>query len=206
MVAQVLEAFMLVCFGCSWPLSLMKNIRARSAKNMSLPFTLLIVAGYVGGIAAKFLNGQFTYVLAFYFLNLFVVLLNVPVYVVNRRYDQGKEIKLFRRLHQAVYYDFLWLYDKFGRITALLDSTPELPPRTNNTERRHDMNPLIPELNEKIQELKKLAQELDQDYLKVNSSEESLIIEGVVRSIEEAETRISRVVSIEEKKDRKIAV
>ena len=118
MVAQMLEAFMLVCFGFSWPLSLIKNIKARSAKNMSLPFILLIIAGYLGGITAKFLNGQFNYVLAFYFLNLFIVSLNVPVYFINRRYDAGKDFKLFKRLNQIFYYDRMWLHNKFARSTA----------------------------------------------------------------------------------------
>ena len=51
--AQILEAVMLVCFGFSWPISLIKNIRVRSARAMSLPFICLIITGYVAGIAAK---------------------------------------------------------------------------------------------------------------------------------------------------------
>ena len=37
-VSQILEAVMLICFGCSWPMNLVKNYRARSAKAMSLGF------------------------------------------------------------------------------------------------------------------------------------------------------------------------
>ena len=112
MLATFLEAVMLICFGFSWPLSLIKNIKAHSARNMSLPFILLIIFGYVAGISAKFLNGVFNYVLVIYFLNLFIVSLNVPVYFINKMNDEGKQFNLFRRLHQMVYYDIMWLYDR----------------------------------------------------------------------------------------------
>ena len=55
-VAEILEAIMLVCFGLSWPMSVIKNIKAKSAKNMSLKFILLICFGYVAGITAKIIN------------------------------------------------------------------------------------------------------------------------------------------------------
>ncbi len=115
MIATALESFMLICFGFSWPLSLLKNIRSRSAKNMSLPFILLIVSGYVAGISAKLLNGQTNYVLVFYFLNLFIVALNIPVYLVNKRYDEGKELVFFKRLHQIAYYDTLYIFELMAK-------------------------------------------------------------------------------------------
>ena len=52
-IAQILEAVMLVCFGCSWPMNLVKNYRAKSAKAMSMGFILLIITGYAAGIIAK---------------------------------------------------------------------------------------------------------------------------------------------------------
>lgn len=79
---------MLVCFGCSWPLSVYKNIKARSAKAMSLQFILLIITGYIAGIIAKVLRGTFNYVLVMYVINLVIVSVNVVVYFINRRYDR----------------------------------------------------------------------------------------------------------------------
>ena len=35
-MAELLESTMLICFGLSWPMNLTKNIKAKSAKNMSL--------------------------------------------------------------------------------------------------------------------------------------------------------------------------
>jgi hypothetical protein len=86
-MAEILETAMLVCFGLSWPISVVKNIRSKSARNMSLRFILLIVAGYVAGITAKIITGKFNYVLAVYAVNLFIVSLNIPVYFMNKKND-----------------------------------------------------------------------------------------------------------------------
>ena len=90
-MAQILETIMLICFGCSWPMSVYKNIKAKSAKNMSLPFILLITTGYIAGIAAKFVLHSFNYVLAVYILNLVMVSANNVVYFINRKYDKQAE-------------------------------------------------------------------------------------------------------------------
>ena len=87
-MAELLESTMLICFGLSWPMNLAKNIKARSARNMSLQFILLIIIGYVAGISAKIYNHRFNYVLIVYLLNLVVVSANVIVYFINRRYDR----------------------------------------------------------------------------------------------------------------------
>lgn len=78
---------MLICFGFSWPLNVIKAVKARSAKNMSLPFIMLIITGYIAGITAKLMSHQISYVLAAYFLNLAIVLVNLGVYFRNRRLD-----------------------------------------------------------------------------------------------------------------------
>ena len=87
-MAELLESTMLVCFGLSWPMNLAKNIKAKSAKTMSLQFILLIIAGYIAGICAKFYNHKFNYVLVVYLLNLIVVSANLVVYFINRHYDR----------------------------------------------------------------------------------------------------------------------
>lgn len=87
-MSELLEAGMLICFGLSWPMSLAKNIKAHSAKNMSFRFTMLIILGYVAGIGAKIINGTYNYVLAVYFLNLVIVSANLVVYFINKKYDR----------------------------------------------------------------------------------------------------------------------
>ena len=72
-MTNFLEAAMLICFGLSWPLSLIKNIKAKSAKNMSLQFTLLIITGYIAGISAKIIGHKINNVLVIYLLNLILL-------------------------------------------------------------------------------------------------------------------------------------
>lgn len=87
-MSEMLEALMLICFGLSWPINLMKNLRARTASAMSLQFILLIIVGYVAGISAKIINQRINYVLLVYFFNLAIVSLNLVVYFRNRRLDR----------------------------------------------------------------------------------------------------------------------
>lgn len=93
--AHLLEALMLICFGFSWPLNVTKAYKARTAKGMSLPFIILIISGYIAGIWAKMMNGQFNYVLAVYFLNLGIVAVNLLVYFRNKSLDKkaGSAVK-----------------------------------------------------------------------------------------------------------------
>ena len=89
-LAHLLECLMLVCFGFSWPLNVIKAYKARTTKGTSLAFIVLIITGYVAGIAAKIINAQFNYVLAVYFLNLAIVFGNVLVYIRNKSLDNKR--------------------------------------------------------------------------------------------------------------------
>ena len=86
---QILETAMLVCFGLSWPMSILRSWQARTARGKSLPFLCAIAVGYAVGIAAKFLGGQVTYVVAFYILNLLMVCADIALYFRNRGLDRG---------------------------------------------------------------------------------------------------------------------
>lgn len=90
-MTQALEATMLVCFGLSWPMNLVKNFKAGTAKSMSLKFILLIIFGYLAGISAKLLTHQLNYVLIVYFLNIAIVSLNLGVYFLNKHKDKQRE-------------------------------------------------------------------------------------------------------------------
>lgn len=87
-MAEILETIMLVAFGLSWPINVYKNLKARTAKAMSLWFILLIISGYLAGITAKIISGRINYVLGVYILNLIMVSANLVVYFINRRNDR----------------------------------------------------------------------------------------------------------------------
>ena len=97
-MAEILEIIMIVSFGASWPLNVMKSYKARTTKGKSLPFLLLIFFGYIAGIASKFMNetymasfSQKWYVLFFYFLNITMVGLDLIMYARNRKLDKKRE-------------------------------------------------------------------------------------------------------------------
>ena len=86
-LANILEAAMLVCFGLSWPMNAWKSYKARTAAGTSWQFLTLICAGYVAGIAAKFVSGNINWVLIVYFLNVACLAVNWAVYFHNRKLD-----------------------------------------------------------------------------------------------------------------------
>ena len=92
-MGQILETIMLLCFGFSWPLNVIKAYKAKTTKGTSLPFIILIITGYVAGITAKILTNQLNYVLIAYILNLAIVSINVVVYLRNYTLDKKRMVK-----------------------------------------------------------------------------------------------------------------
>jgi len=93
-MSEILEIIMVVSFGASWPLNVMKSWKSRSTKGKSLPFLLLIFFGYIAGIASKLTAESYHwYVLFFYVLNLIMVGTDLALYYRNYRLDKaaGKE-------------------------------------------------------------------------------------------------------------------
>ena len=96
-MSELLEIIMIVSFGISWPMNVVKSIKARTTKGKSLAFLLLILFGYICGIASKFMNEVYMasfadkwYVVVFYILNLCMVSADLCVYIRNYKLDQAK--------------------------------------------------------------------------------------------------------------------
>lgn len=94
-MAEILEVIMIVSFGASWPLNVMKSYKARTTKGKSLSFLCLIFFGYIAGIASKLLNDGYMaafaskwYVLFFYVLNLIMVGADLCLYARNYKLDK----------------------------------------------------------------------------------------------------------------------
>ena len=92
-MANILEAVMIVCFGLSWPVNILKLYRARTAKGTSVLFYFFIDIGYFVGIAAKWIKlceGTATpwYVWFFYVLNFLMVLAGIVIWFRNRALDR----------------------------------------------------------------------------------------------------------------------
>ncbi len=94
---EMLEIVMLLCFGASWPMNVIKSWKARTTKGKSLAFVCLIMLGYVAGITAKLINpvymasfAQKWYVLFFYVLNFVMVSVDFMLYFRNRKLDRER--------------------------------------------------------------------------------------------------------------------
>lgn len=87
-MSELFEAFMVICFGISWPMAILKSLRSRTAKGKSLVFLLFILVGYAFGITSKFISGTITYVVVFYIINFVMVAIDVGLYFRNHRLDQ----------------------------------------------------------------------------------------------------------------------
>lgn len=95
-ITELLEALMVLCFGVSWPVSIMKSYKSRTAKGKSLVFLLFIGFGYVVGIIWKILEyretGVFKYPSYFYILNLTMISIDIGLYFRNRLLDKKADI------------------------------------------------------------------------------------------------------------------
>lgn len=88
-ISELFEILMIVLFGLSWPMNVIKSYRARTAKGKSLMFLVFIIVGYLFGIAGKLISGNYKwYVLFFYFLNTFMVTVDLILYFRNKRLDK----------------------------------------------------------------------------------------------------------------------
>ncbi|MGF6376438.1 hypothetical protein M2140_001511 [Clostridiales Family XIII bacterium PM5-7] len=90
-MTQLFETLMLLCFGCSWPLSVWKSYHARTTKGKSGLFTVAIMCGYICGIISKFVAGNINYVLILYVINLLMVATDLGLYFRNRAIDKKEE-------------------------------------------------------------------------------------------------------------------
>lgn len=97
-MAEILEVIMIVSFGASWPLNVIKSYKARTIKGKSLAFLCLIFFGYIAGISSKLLNPVYMasisekwYVLFFYVLNLVMVGTDLILYIRNYKLDKQSE-------------------------------------------------------------------------------------------------------------------
>ncbi len=99
-MAELLEIIMIVSFGASWPMNVIKSYKARTTKGKSLAFLCLIFFGYIAGIASKLVNPVYMaeisskwYVLFFYVLNFIMVGIDLVLYFRNKKLDKENNLK-----------------------------------------------------------------------------------------------------------------
>lgn len=93
-MSTIFEALMVICFGLSWPLSVSKSLKSRTAKGKSLFFEVFILIGYLFGILGKIIADNITYVFIFYVINTLMVSFDLCLYFRNRRLDRERDAEL----------------------------------------------------------------------------------------------------------------
>ena len=98
-IATACETLMIICFGLSWPLSVYKSWKSRTAKGKSLQFEIFIWIGYIFGITknfVKFFNGANEWIFflgwAFYFLNFIEITIDMLLYFRNVKLDKERDL------------------------------------------------------------------------------------------------------------------
>ncbi len=89
MTFSIFETLMLLCFGASWPVSILRSYRARSTQGKSLGFLILLELAYICGILHKTLV-RTDIVLALYIINFLMVLADIALYARNARLDRQR--------------------------------------------------------------------------------------------------------------------
>ena len=88
-MSEIFEIIMVLCFGASWPMNVIKSYKARTTKGKSLWFLILIFIGYIFGISAKLTADSYKwYVLFFYVVNIAMVGADILLYIRNYRIDR----------------------------------------------------------------------------------------------------------------------
>ncbi|MDR1514500.1 MAG: hypothetical protein LBS45_02295 [Synergistaceae bacterium] len=91
-IAKILELAMVVCFGAAWPASILKSLKSRTAKGKSIFFLVVVLVGYLSGLAKTILLEGVGGLLMFaYALNFIMVSIDTALYFRNSRFDKIAE-------------------------------------------------------------------------------------------------------------------
>jgi hypothetical protein len=82
------EAVMFICFGVSWPVSVMKALRTKKVTGKSPLFMALIIIGYLSGIAHKIIFSR-DILIILYLFNLSMVVADLGLYLRYHASEQN---------------------------------------------------------------------------------------------------------------------
>lgn len=99
MFTSVMETLMVICFGISWPINIIKAWKSKTAKGSSVLFYFFIWIGYIFAMVGKIAmiignspNPWYEtvkwYVMFFYVLNIIMVSAGIIIYLRNKWFDK----------------------------------------------------------------------------------------------------------------------
>jgi len=93
---SLFEVLMLLCFACSWPVSIIKSLRTKVVIGKSPIFMIIIILGYIFGIVHKWFNDP-DIVIWLYLFNLLIVSFDLILYCI---YIKKNKQELFAKKQQ----------------------------------------------------------------------------------------------------------
>lgn len=88
-MGDFLEMLMVLSFGISWPVSIIKTWKSKSVAGKSILFSIFIWIGYVFGVSSKFIKNSINYVVFFYMANLIFVSIDILLYLYKRKKEKN---------------------------------------------------------------------------------------------------------------------
>ena len=79
-LSEILEFAMLFAFGFSWPFAIMRTYRAKRVDGKSPAFMIIVLVGYLCGIAAHLVEGTKLWLCFVYLLDMSLVSTDLTLY------------------------------------------------------------------------------------------------------------------------------
>jgi hypothetical protein len=83
---SIFEIMMLICFGVSWPVAIIKTLRSKTVKGISPFFYWLVLTGYISGTLHKIIFSK-DIVIILYIINCVTVGTQTALYYYYRNRD-----------------------------------------------------------------------------------------------------------------------
>ena len=80
------EMIMLICFAISWPLSIYRSWKSRSARGKSIPMLVALQVGYISGILHKVFYAT-DWIIILYIVNFLMISTDLALTIRNKRLD-----------------------------------------------------------------------------------------------------------------------
>jgi hypothetical protein len=88
-IARILEFAMLFCFGFSWPFAIAKTVKAKKVDGKSPLFEVIVIVGYLFGIAAHLISDR-SWVIWVYIVDILLVSTDLTLYFHYYRLNKNK--------------------------------------------------------------------------------------------------------------------
>ncbi len=89
MIAEFLEFAMLFAFGFSWPFAIVKTFRAKRVDGKSPHFMMIVIVGYLCGIAAHLVEGTKLWLCFVYLIDILLVSTDLALYFYYARRNRS---------------------------------------------------------------------------------------------------------------------